>query len=71
MEYAKAGEATLQNFFWWVASEEATHRNSSFSMKLRPDGQKKKRKKIVDESHVNNVTRSVLDVEKNYRGFKI
>ena len=41
-------------------------------MKIRPDGQEKKvEKNIVDELHVNNVTRSVLDVEKNYRGFKI
>ena len=41
-------------------------------MKIRPDGQEKKvEKKIVDELRVNNVTRSVLDVEKNYCGFKI
>ena len=32
---------------------------------------KKVEKTIVDELHVNNVTRSVLDVDKNYRGFKI
>ena len=73
MEYAKAGEATLQNFVGGLLLGGNPPKFFIFDEITARWPGKKVEKNIVAELHVNNVTttRSVLDVEKNYCGFKI